>query len=183
MGPNPGSVTCDLCTPGHHVCLSLLICKRGMIIVPAPLEVCELNDRIYVKCVEEITSIQSFSFNSLKIINWHWWGEVAAVSYEGSDCGNSPNAERKIQVTGISHSNSLFFLYCSNLFLFWALIPLCFSEVSVNLGTHLPVPQDCFVTMKSREFPHSPMVMNPPVNAGDTGSIPGLGRSHMLLDN
>ena len=96
MGPNPGSVTYDLCTPGHHVCLSLLICKMGMIIVPAPLEVCELNDRIYVKCVEEITSIQSFSFNYLKIINWHGRGEVAAVSYVDSDCGNSPNAERKI---------------------------------------------------------------------------------------
>ena len=28
-----------------------------------------------------------------------------------------------------------------------------------------------------------PVVKNPPANAGDTGLIPGLGRSHMLLSN
>ena len=28
-------------------------------------------------------------------------------------------------------------------------------------------------------FPGGSVVNNPPVNAGDTGSIPGLGRSHM----
>ena len=27
------------------------------------------------------------------------------------------------------------------------------------------------------------MVKNPPANAGDMGSIPGLGRSHMLRSN
>ena len=37
---------------------------------------------------------------------------------------------------------------------------------------------------KSKEicggFPGGPVVKNPPCNARDTGSIPGLGRSHML---
>ena len=28
-------------------------------------------------------------------------------------------------------------------------------------------------------FPGGPVVKNPPANAGDTGSTPGLGRSHM----
>ena len=30
------------------------------------------------------------------------------------------------------------------------------------------------------DFPGGAVVKNPPVNAGDTGSSPGLGRSHML---
>ena len=29
------------------------------------------------------------------------------------------------------------------------------------------------------DFPGGPMVKNPPVNAGDTGPTPGLGRVHM----
>ena len=32
-------------------------------------------------------------------------------------------------------------------------------------------------------FPGSSVVKNPPANTGDTGSIPGLGRSHMLWSN
>ena len=31
-----------------------------------------------------------------------------------------------------------------------------------------------------RDFPHDPVVENQPANAGDMGSIPGLGRCHML---
>ena len=30
------------------------------------------------------------------------------------------------------------------------------------------------------DFPGGAVVKNPPANAGDVGSIPGLGRSHML---
>ena len=30
------------------------------------------------------------------------------------------------------------------------------------------------------DFPGSPVVKNPPANAGDKGSIPSLVRSHML---
>ena len=33
------------------------------------------------------------------------------------------------------------------------------------------------------DFPGGPVVKNPPANVGDMGSIPGLGRSHMLWDN
>ena len=33
------------------------------------------------------------------------------------------------------------------------------------------------------DFPSGPVVKNPPANAGDTGSIPGLGRSHVLRSN
>ena len=32
-------------------------------------------------------------------------------------------------------------------------------------------------------FPGGAVVKNPPANAGDTGSIPGRGRSHMLWGN
>ena len=32
-------------------------------------------------------------------------------------------------------------------------------------------------------FPGSSVVNNPPANTGDTDSIPGLGRSHMLWSN
>ena len=34
-----------------------------------------------------------------------------------------------------------------------------------------------------RDFPGGTVVKNPPANAGDTGSIPGLGRSHMPQSN
>ena len=33
------------------------------------------------------------------------------------------------------------------------------------------------------DFPGGAVVKNPPANAGDTGSSPGLGRSHMLWSN
>ena len=34
-----------------------------------------------------------------------------------------------------------------------------------------------------RDFPGDTVVKNPPANAGDTGSSPGLGRSHMLQNS
>ena len=34
-----------------------------------------------------------------------------------------------------------------------------------------------------RDFPDGPVVENLPANAGDMGSIPGLGRFHMLRGN
>ena len=36
---------------------------------------------------------------------------------------------------------------------------------------------------KCRGLPGGPVVSNPPVNAGNTGSIPGLGRYHMPRRN
>ena len=35
----------------------------------------------------------------------------------------------------------------------------------------------------NRDFPGGKVVKNPPANAGDMGSSPGLGRSHMLWSN
>ena len=37
--------------------------------------------------------------------------------------------------------------------------------------------------IKYRGFPGGAVVENPPTNAGDTGSSPGLGRSHMSWSN
>ena len=36
---------------------------------------------------------------------------------------------------------------------------------------------------RMQDFPGGAVVKNPPANAGDTGSIPGLGRSHMPRSN
>ena len=36
---------------------------------------------------------------------------------------------------------------------------------------------------KDEGFPGGAVVKNPPANAGDTGSIPGPGRSHMPRSN
>ena len=36
-----------------------------------------------------------------------------------------------------------------------------------------------FLKTHLRDFPGGAVVENPPANAGDTGLIPGLGRSHM----
>ena len=39
------------------------------------------------------------------------------------------------------------------------------------------------VTKVKEDVPGGPVVKNPPANAGDTGSIPDLGRSHMPQGN
>ena len=36
---------------------------------------------------------------------------------------------------------------------------------------------------KRQDFPGGAVVKNPPANAGDTGSSPGPGRSHMSRNN
>ena len=40
-----------------------------------------------------------------------------------------------------------------------------------------------FKNSKKRDFPGGAVVKNPPANAGDTGLIPGPGRSHILRSN
>ena len=50
---------------------------------------------------------------------------------------------------------------------------------------HIPqghLPHLAFKT-PSLDFPHSAVVKNLPANAGDTGSSPGAGRSHMPWSN
>ena len=39
------------------------------------------------------------------------------------------------------------------------------------------------IQRETQDFPGGAVVKNPPANAGDTGSIPGPGRSHMLWSN
>ena len=45
------------------------------------------------------------------------------------------------------------------------------------------VKKKIFFKQSVRDFPGGTVVKNPPANAGDTGSIPGLGRFHMLRSN
>ena len=47
-------------------------------------------------------------------------------------------------------------------------------EVNNNKQQHKTI-QNC----KTQNFPGGAVVKNPPANAGDPGSNPGLGRSHM----
>ena len=49
-----------------------------------------------------------------------------------------------------------------------------------------PIPLTIFWVYsfrKSPDIPGGPVMKNPPANAGDTGSIPGLRRSHMPWGN
>ena len=39
------------------------------------------------------------------------------------------------------------------------------------------------IKIEQRAFPGGTVVKNPPANAGDTGSSPGLGRSHVTWSN
>ena len=43
--------------------------------------------------------------------------------------------------------------------------------------------EEQFLKDKYRDFPGGTVVKNPPDNAGDTGSIPGPGGSHMPQSN
>ena len=45
------------------------------------------------------------------------------------------------------------------------------------------IPSKRYNYLKSRDFPGGAVVKNPPANTGDTGSSPGLGRSHMPRSN
>ena len=48
-----------------------------------------------------------------------------------------------------------------------------------NLNSHIAF----FMSKKIQDFPGGRVVKNPPVNAGNTGSSPGPGRSHMPQSN
>ena len=50
-----------------------------------------------------------------------------------------------------------------------------------HLYNHLKCNQ--LKSVKFRDFPGGTVVKNPPANAGDTGSSPGPGRSHMPRSN
>ena len=48
---------------------------------------------------------------------------------------------------------------------------------------HLPIQKFFLIKFKLWGFPGGAVVENLPANAGDTGSSPGLGRSHMPRSN
>ena len=62
-----------------------------------------------------------------------------------------------------------------------------FSRKSATKGSKknrmLPGSKICSLKKRRLDFPGGAVVKNPPDNAGDTGSIHGLGRSHMPQGN
>ena len=55
--------------------------------------------------------------------------------------------------------------------------------VKTKLRNNVLDPKEYFLKILVLDFPGGPVVKNPPANAGDTGSNPGPGRSHMLQSN
>ena len=66
-----------------------------------------------------------------------------------------------------------------------ALASLCtLTVIAVPSAAHPPVPLSTQpLKCKTEGFPGGTVVKNPPANAGDTGSGPGPGRSHMPRSN
>ena len=69
------------------------------------------------------------------------------------------------------------FLYEHKFSLLWDKCP------GVQLLGCMVVERLVFKKLINRDFPGDAVVKNPPANAGDTGSSPGLGRSHMPQSN
>ena len=55
-------------------------------------------------------------------------------------------------------------------------------QIKITMRCHL-TPVRMSIIKKSTGFPGGAVVKNPPANAGDTGSSPGPGRSHMPQSN
>ena len=56
-------------------------------------------------------------------------------------------------------------------------------DVSIFRVDSVLVLSECKIIIMGSGFPGGAVVKNPPANAGDTGSSPGPGRSHMLRSN
>ena len=57
-------------------------------------------------------------------------------------------------------------------------------QIKTTMRYHLtPVRMTVIKKSTIRDFPGGAVVKNPPASAGDTGSIPGPGRSHMPWSN
>ena len=69
----------------------------------------------------------------------------------------------------------------------WERIPIFMKHMAkyfVGEGSNITLTTYCLmVQQKRRDFPGGAVVKNLPANAGDTGSSPGPGRSHMLWSN
>ena len=59
------------------------------------------------------------------------------------------------------------------------------NNIAMSIRVHISFQISVFVFFRKRArgFPGGAVVENLPANAGDTGSSPGLGRSHMLRSN
>ena len=53
------------------------------------------------------------------------------------------------------------------------------ESTGLAAGLDMEVEERKELRLSSQGFPGGSVVKNPPANAGDTGLIPGLGRSHM----
>ena len=61
------------------------------------------------------------------------------------------------------------------------------NPIVSKLGLSATLPEPCldrdYLKESFRDFPGGAVVKNPPANAEDTGSSPGLGRSHISQSN
>ena len=60
---------------------------------------------------------------------------------------------------------------------------MCSHLPHSHLSLKPPLPRRDRIRNERRGFPDGAVVKNPPANAGDMGSSPGPGRSHMLQSN
>ena len=62
----------------------------------------------------------------------------------------------------------------------WNYLDLYGGHSSVSFHVCINVSPSAEPKYKTLGFPAGSVVKNPPVHAGDKGSVPGLGRSHIL---
>ena len=56
-------------------------------------------------------------------------------------------------------------------------------EIKATMRYHFTPKRMTIIKKTDRDFPVGAVVKNPPASAGDTGSIPGPGRSHRQWSN
>ena len=71
---------------------------------------------------------------------------------------------------------SLLFSFLKNFY--WSIV-----DLSVVLVSGVQQSESVIQKIWNRDFPGGAVVKNPPTNEGDTGLIPGSGRSHMPRSN
>ena len=76
-------------------------------------------------------------------------------------------------IDNLENISSLSYADLSNVNMFHYIILNNHTDITISFIRNVP----------GREFPGDAVVKNPPVNSGDMGLIPGLGRSYMLRSN